>query len=79
MQGFDARAEVNDATPQDLAPKTDILVLVTDGMEGCHVGFLARHIALHLAEVERFHLQFAKVMELYDDFRNNLCSKLKTD
>ena len=51
-----------------LAPETVIkVVLVVDGIEGCHVGFLPRHIALRPAEVNRFHLQFAQVVELYDD------------
>jgi len=68
-QGVDARAEVGDAAPQELvAPETVIkVVLVVDGIEGCHVGFLPRHIALRPAEVNRFHLQFAQVVELYDD------------
>jgi len=60
--------EVDDAAPGGLAPETVIKVLlVTDGIEGCHVGFLARHIALRPAEVERLHLQFAQVTELYDE------------
>jgi len=61
--------EQNDSTaPVRLAPETVLKVLlVVDGEESCHIGFLPRHVALRPLEVQRLHGKYAQVLELYDE------------
>ena len=78
-QGLNARGEVHDAATEGLAPETVTKVLlVTDGIKGCYVCFLARHIALRPAEVGRHHLQFAQMTELYDECEVGVYQRTKS-
>ena len=43
------------------------VVVVRDGVESCHVGFLPRHVVARSQEVNRLHGKFAQVLELYDN------------
>ncbi len=43
------------------------VVLILDGTERCHVGFLPRHVAARPREAARLHNKFAQIIELYDD------------
>lgn len=43
------------------------VVVIRDGVESCHVGFLPRHVVARSQEVNRLHGKFAQVLELYDD------------
>jgi len=43
------------------------VVVIRDGVESCHVGFLPRHVVARLQEVNRLHGKFSQVLELYDD------------
>ena len=42
-------------------------VLIPEGQETRHVGFLPRHVATRPEEVQWLHDRFARVIELYDD------------
>jgi len=43
------------------------VIIVHDGVECCHVGFLPCHVVAHAQEVNRHHGKFAQVLELYDN------------
>ena len=43
------------------------VVLILDGTERCHVGFLPRHVAARPREAARLHNKFAQIIEVYDD------------
>jgi hypothetical protein len=43
------------------------VVVIRDGVESCHVGFLPRHVVAQLQEVNHLHGKFAQVLELYND------------
>jgi len=58
-------------TPADPEPDVRIepvikVVLILDGTEQCHVGFLPRHVAAR-REGARLHSKFAQIIELYED------------
>ena len=65
--------------PARLVPETVLkAVLIEDGQETCHVGFLPRHIALRPTEVERLSGKFAQVLELYDDLEESKHKRTKS-
>jgi hypothetical protein len=43
------------------------VVVIWDGVESCHVGFLSRHVVARLQKKNRLHEIFAQVLELYHD------------
>jgi hypothetical protein len=43
------------------------VIIVCDGVESCHVGFLPRHVVAPAQEVNFLHGKFAQVLELYDN------------
>jgi hypothetical protein len=43
------------------------VVVIWDGKESCHVGFLSRHVIARSQEVNHLHGKFAQVLELYND------------
>jgi hypothetical protein len=43
------------------------VVVVRDGVESCHVGFLPRHVVAPAQEVNCLYGKFAQVLELYDN------------
>jgi hypothetical protein len=43
------------------------VVIVCDGVESCHVGFLPCHVVALAQEVNHLHGKFAQVLELHDN------------
>jgi hypothetical protein len=55
------------------------VVIVRDGVESCHVGFLPCHVVARAQEVNRLHGKFAQVLELYDNKEVGHVRKNKSD
>ena len=67
--------QVDEGAPGNQAPETVVKVLlVEDGRETCHIGFLARHIALRPGSI-RLHGQYAQVIEVYDELDEEVSYK----
>ena len=79
MVDEDLGVEGDENGPARLVPETVLkAVLIKDGQETCHVGFLPRHIALRPTEVERLSGKFAQVLELYDDLEESKHKRTKS-
>ena len=79
MVDEDLGVEGDENGPARLVPETVLkAVLIVDGQETCHVGFLPRHIALRPTEVERLSGKFAQVLELYDDLEESKHKRTKS-
>jgi hypothetical protein len=79
MVDEDLGVEGEENAPVRLVPETVLkAVLIADGQESCHVGFLPRHIALCPMEVERLSGKFAQVLELYDDVDDSKHKRTKS-
>jgi hypothetical protein len=68
--------QVDEVAPGNQVPETVLkVVLVEDGRETCHVGFLPRHISLRAVQCRRLHGQYAQVIELYDQLDEEVSYK----
>lgn len=43
------------------------VIVIRDGVESCHVGFLPRHVVARAHDVNRLDGKFAQVLALYED------------
>ena len=64
-----------DDAPNQVAEVVVKVIVVEGGQETCTVGFLPRYIALRPEEVNRFHGQFAQIIELYDKLEAGMSYK----